>query len=1799
MAYLEITESGSGAYDNTKEGIWFKHNSVDNLSFTKSGNDLVIEGEFDGTPFEYTITNYDFSSLSYNNLFKGETEAVELDTITAGYQIGYTASSSFTKSDLGNTSYNWDITVANGTDAEHYTTISISGLGAADTLHLDGTKSKTWTEADKDKLVVRDNTNFKNVTITDYFTNTTKAYYEPLGILDVILACDTPYVTGVSGFINESVHGVGKIAVGELETENYQLAIAGDVTYVREYNPDNLYWGSLFVKGSANGDNIEVTGFSFNDITQGNIYVNGVQTSASTQIDMTLPSNSIFKGSAYRDNITIESNPDPYYKEYTTNVTMYGLASGDILNIQNFNPDASSGWYCNRNMSAGNAQKLTITNANVDDPILTINDYGTSRGTFTFTGLNPAQCHLYVTNASNFDGTQVSDNWGFETFSVTGTTGNDTIKGGSGNDSFNGNGGRDVFIFEGDFGQDSVQQSTAQDEFHFVGVERSKISYNEPEFPYPDYISIAGSTNTVSFFLKQAAPDIIYAVNEAGAFQGYSLQGTFSTMFNVPESGLADNVTISDHDYDGINFLKPDFDTSDLTFERTANTLIVSGITEGKTLTITDFNFGNYSNINALQVRWSGFDKITKHRIAYNLSENYTKSYSSPYKEDITVTTNGVTVAKLQANDSLTVTGASTYHRNMAVDSGSALTIKNEGDDTIVTISDYNRNHEFTLIDGAATRRLTVSNANSFNASNDGWGFDTFDITGAGTLVGNAGADIITATAASTITGGLGNDTLTGGDGEDVYVFTENNFGHDTVYNATSSDTLRFVKNTGSEQQPQYVGYKFSDIVFLRNVNNIDIYVGNNIVTIDNYYTMPQQNKIDKIIALNENNIETEYSMSEIFINLDDYATTYENPYIANPNYSEVFSGSGYVRGLTTKDVLTFTGTTKYTLNNEGLKITGSVGESITFTDYVQGNEPIVCVGNVADDLYDKTLFVENTSLFDASTNFNFYDVEITGTANNDNYKGSSHDDIITGEDGNDTIYGNGGSDTITGGDGNDIIYTGTGDDTIDGGNGNDTICIDGYGTKTITGGEGSDTFFFDKGSAIITDAKNEDIIQFKTFGTEKLNFERLDEDLIISSAVEGDNDTITIQNYFNNDGTVAANHINRFIFGKYGEHTIEWEKSDFDGKYYMHEIIEGTSGKDTLSAVPGIRTQIQGFGNDDTIEGYESIIVGGSGNDKITVAGGGNTICFINTIDAEEPEANQKNFGVDTVSGTTSTDTLRFLTDNGELADPRYVGYAYTPNELENNELKVERAENNLLIYPVKNSSDNYVILSNYFTQDESDRVKDMIVGIKNGSGDIIGSQTLDLNKLVENQVYGEENIYTEDKLTENKGKVVINKNTPNNSDVMVDATTYISYSASGINVNNKNNTVNLDVTGSAYNDTITSKGNGNNTIVEKFGTNKITTGKGVDSIITKGYSSNTINVGDGNNIVTLGSMGTNKVTAGNNDNTVTVNIGSNNIKLGNGSNSVELNGGTNTIKLGNAKTTTIGNVAAHNEIVIDNGDNKITSGSGQDEFYIYEGNNTINSGNGIDTFEINGGYNTINTGNGQKVPSDPLNPKSKKISEGDIININGGYNSITSGGFNDHYTIENGNNQISSGAGVDTFILNGGFNTINGGAGNDTYSVNLTAGSFDFTNGNIYITDVTGANVLDLTVGLTDSVKLFFDVDLKKDKKGNIITKKGNNAYTYSAMTFTTEDIDSDINGVDVINNKSISKVKINGEEHDISTKQVKNDIAALAQDVANWLTAGGRNYDSVSEALQSNDANIGELINKYTVFSEQLFN
>lgn len=81
----------------------------------------------------------------------------------------------------------------------------------------------------------------------------------------------------------------------------------------------------------------------------------------------------------------------------------------------------------------------------------------------------------------------------------------------------------------------------------------------------------------------------------------------------------------------------------------------------------------------------------------------------------------------------------------------------------------------------------------------------------------------------------------------------------------------------------------------------------------------------------------------------------------------------------------------------------------------------------------------------------------LTGTAGDDQLRGSNFNDLILGADGNDALSGLRGNDYIDGGAGDDIVAGGAGNDTLIGGTGNDTI-NSGTGNDLIFGGDGNDS---------------------------------------------------------------------------------------------------------------------------------------------------------------------------------------------------------------------------------------------------------------------------------------------------------------------------------------------------------------------------------------------------------------------------------------------------------------------------------------------------------------------------------------------------------------------------------------------------------------------------------------------------------------------------------------------------------------------------------------------------------------------
>lgn len=103
-------------------------------------------------------------------------------------------------------------------------------------------------------------------------------------------------------------------------------------------------------------------------------------------------------------------------------------------------------------------------------------------------------------------------------------------------------------------------------------------------------------------------------------------------------------------------------------------------------------------------------------------------------------------------------------------------------------------------------------------------------------------------------------------------------------------------------------------------------------------------------------------------------------------------------------------------------------------------------------------------------------DDEIRGTHRADSLDGGAGADILHGMEGDDIIYGGDGADTIDGGDGNDQIWGYTGNDTLYGGNGQDFI--DGQdGDDAIFGGPGGGVLFGGRGADMIVGAELTDLI--------------------------------------------------------------------------------------------------------------------------------------------------------------------------------------------------------------------------------------------------------------------------------------------------------------------------------------------------------------------------------------------------------------------------------------------------------------------------------------------------------------------------------------------------------------------------------------------------------------------------------------------------------------------------------------------------------------------------------------------------
>jgi len=313
----------------------------------------------------------------------------------------------------------------------------------------------------------------------------------------------------------------------------------------------------------------------------------------------------------------------------------------------------------------------------------------------------------------------------------------------------------------------------------------------------------------------------------------------------------------------------------------------------------------------------------------------------------------------------------------------------------------------------------------------------------------------------------------------------------------------------------------------------------------------------------------------------------------------------------------------------------------------IQGVATGTYTGGVGQIVVQKTITVDVFANLFCGRPESDFDQVITGTAGNDNIKGSNGDDLIFGLAGNDKIQGKNGNDCIFGDDGDDKIWGDKGDDTIDGGTGNDQIHGQ-QGNDTLIGGDGNDKLWGGQGNDIIEGNTGNDQIHGQQ-GNDTLTGGDGDDKIyggqgndIIDAGSGNDivhanqgNDVVT-----GGDGDdwlgagtgndeVSGGAGNDKIFGRPGNDILNGD----DGDDYIHggqgnDTVNGGDGDDKIFGQQG-HDILNGNDNDDYIhggQGNDNIDGGDGDNDRCNGAQGNNTIINCEVEDKKMKEEKEEN---------------------------------------------------------------------------------------------------------------------------------------------------------------------------------------------------------------------------------------------------------------------------------------------------------------------------------------------------------------------------------------------------------------------------------------------------------------------------------------------------------------------------------------------------------------------------------------------
>jgi Ca2+-binding RTX toxin-like protein len=522
------------------------------------------------------------------------------------------------------------------------------------------------------------------------------------------------------------------------------------------------------------------------------------------------------------------------------------------------------------------------------------------------------------------------------------------------------------------------------------------------------------------------------------------------------------------------------------------------------------------------------------------------------------------------------------------------------------------------LLAGGDPIATEITNQTSRDTLEGDAGFDTADYSARTAPVdvqfdtqandGDAGEDDFVTESTERVLGGTGNDTLVsnfdntdreldGGDGNDSISAT---LGNDTLDGGTGKDTLR-----GGAGNDSLTGDAGND--------SLDGGLGGD--TISGGSGTDTLTYATRITALN---ISLDGAANDGASGENDNVTDDIETIIGGSGDDMISGGTNSVSlvGGAGNDTLSG-GTGNDTLNGGAGGDEMDGGDGMDEVDYSDRTGPV----NVSFD--------GNANDGEAGENDNVGD-------DVDMVFGGSGNDLMTAINDPHTLYGNGGNDTLLGGGSSDRLVGGPGNDSINGGGGND-VMIGSSGSDVMIGGGGNDTvnyYYESRPVAARPDGKADSGVKGEgdTIGTSVL------------SIVGGNgNDTLTGSNHSNmleggpgNDSLIGLNG-NDTMIGDAGSDTMNGGNGN--------DSMLGGAGGDKFTGGHGIDTadysaytvavflSIDNRANDgatgegDQIDADVEVLLGGSGNDKISAG------AFPVTIDGGA--------GNDTIRGGAAADSL------------------------------------------------------------------------------------------------------------------------------------------------------------------------------------------------------------------------------------------------------------------------------------------------------------------------------------------------------------------------------------------------------------------------------------------------------------------------------------------------------------------------------------------------------------------------------